>query len=87
MRTLTSSHAYSCCAHSLPSHSTVLVLTQSVDVKAGTGTGSNEHRRRSSVMTLGGAQYLYPKNVLKISKVPEFYMILARKIIKIPEFF
>jgi len=36
--------------------------------------------------TLGGAQNFCPKNVLKISKMPEIYMILARKIIKIPEF-
>jgi len=35
--------------------------------------------------TLGGGQNFCPKKyVLKISKMPEFYMILARKIIKIP---
>jgi len=40
------------------------------------------HRRRSSVNFI----FLTEKYVLKISKMPEFYMILARKIIKIPEF-
>ena len=35
----------------------------------------------------GGAPNFCPKNMyLKISKMPEFYKILARKIIKIPEF-
>jgi len=34
----------------------------------------------------GGTKFLLEKYVLKISKMPEFYMILARKIIKIPEF-
>ena len=34
-----------------------------------------------------GVQIFCPKKyVLKISKMPEFYMILARKVIKIPEF-
>jgi len=36
--------------------------------------------------TLGGTQFLPEIYVLKISKMPEFYIILARKIIKIPEF-
>jgi len=36
--------------------------------------------------TLGGHQIFTRKYVLKISKMAEFYMILARKIIKIPEF-
>jgi len=36
--------------------------------------------------TLGGTQFLPEKYVLKISKMSEFYMILARKNIKIPEF-
>jgi len=36
--------------------------------------------------TLGGTKLLPEKCVLKISKMPEFYMILAGKIIKIPEF-
>ena len=34
--------------------------------------------------TLGGTKFLPEKYVLKISKMPEFYIILARKIIKIP---
>jgi len=34
--------------------------------------------------TSGGTKLLPEKYVLKISKMPEFYMILARKIIKIP---
>jgi len=46
------------------------------------------HRRRSSVnFRGGGTKFLPEKYVLKICKVPEFYMILARKIIKIPEFY
>jgi len=37
--------------------------------------------------TLGGHKiFARKKYVLKISKMPEIYMILARKIIKIPEF-
>jgi len=36
--------------------------------------------------TLRGTKFLSEKYVLKISKMPEFYMILARKIYKIPEF-
>jgi len=36
--------------------------------------------------TLGGTKFLPEKYVLKISKLPEFYMILAQKIIKIPDF-
>jgi len=36
--------------------------------------------------TLGGTKFLPEKYVLKISKMPEFYKILARKIINIPEF-
>jgi len=35
---------------------------------------------------LGGTTFLLEKYTLKISKMPEFYMILARKIIQIPEF-
>jgi len=34
----------------------------------------------------GGTKFLPEKYILKISKMPEFYMILARKIIKVPEF-
>jgi len=34
----------------------------------------------------GGTKFLPEKYVLKISKMPEFYMILAGKIIKISEF-
>jgi len=46
------------------------------------------HRRRSSVkFRRGGTKFLPEKYVLKISKMPEFYMILARKIIKIPNFY
>ena len=36
--------------------------------------------------TLGGTTFLPEKYVWKINKMPEFYMILARKIITIPEF-
>ena len=36
--------------------------------------------------TVGGHNILPEKYVLKIGKMPEFYMLLARKIIKIPEF-
>jgi len=36
--------------------------------------------------TLGGTKFLPEKYILKISKMPELYMTLARKIIKIPEF-
>jgi len=43
------------------------------------------HRRRSSV-NFGGHDMFAPKNVWKIIKVPDIYMILARKNIKIPEF-
>ena len=44
------------------------------------------HRRRSSVNFRGGT-FLPEKYVWKINnKMPEFYMILARKIITIPEF-
>jgi len=35
---------------------------------------------------LGGTKFFPEKYVLKISKMSEFYMIVARKIIKIPEF-
>ena len=34
--------------------------------------------------TLGGTKFLPENYVLKISKMPEFYIILAQKIIKIP---
>jgi len=34
----------------------------------------------------GGHKIFAGKNILKISKMPEFYMILAQKIIKIPKF-
>jgi len=44
-----------------------------------------DHRRRSSV-NFGGTKFLPEKYVWKINKLPEFYMILARKIIKMPEF-
>jgi len=44
------------------------------------------HRRSSSVNFRGGTKFLPEKYLLKISKMPEFYMILARKIIKMPEF-
>jgi len=40
---------------------------------------------RSSVNFRGGTKFLPEKYVLKISKMPEFYMILARKIIKISD--
>jgi len=48
---------------------------------------SIDHRRRSSVNFKGGGgtKFLPEKYVLKISKMPEFYVILARKIIKITE--
>jgi len=36
--------------------------------------------------TLGGTAFLPEKYVRKINKILEFYTILARKIIKIPEF-
>ena len=36
--------------------------------------------------TLGGTKFLPEKYILKINKMPELYMTLARKIIKIPEF-
>jgi len=36
--------------------------------------------------TLGGHDIFARKYVSKINKIPEFYMIPARKIIKIPEF-
>jgi len=36
--------------------------------------------------TLGGTKFFPEKYVLKISKMPKFYMILARKKYKIPEF-
>jgi len=36
--------------------------------------------------TLGGTTFLPEKYVLKINKMPEFYIILARKISKIPKF-
>ena len=39
-----------------------------------------------SQSTLGCTTFLPEKYVSKINKVPEFYMIPARKIIKIPEF-
>jgi len=35
--------------------------------------------------TLGGHKIFARKICIKISKMPEFYIILARKIIKIPE--
>ena len=35
--------------------------------------------------TLGGKTFLPPK-IYMINKIPEFYMILARKISKMPEF-
>jgi len=45
------------------------------------------HRHRSSVnFRGGGTKFLPEKYVSKISKMPEFYMILARKIITIPKF-
>ena len=52
-------------------HSAVLVI----------GVGA-----QSTFFLGGGTKFLPEKYVLKISKMPEFYMILARKIIKIPEF-
>ena len=36
--------------------------------------------------TLGGKTFLPEKYVWKINKMPEFYIIFARKISKIPEF-
>ena len=44
------------------------------------------HRRRNSVNFRGGYKIFARKYVLKISKMSEFYMILARKIIIISEF-
>ena len=55
-------------------------------------TGVSHSQRRNAIIgvgaqsTLGGTTFLPEKYVLKISKMPEFYMILARKSIKIPEF-
>jgi len=42
---------------------------------------------RGAQSTLGGMTFLPEKYVWKINKMPEFYMILARKINKIPEFY
>jgi len=39
-----------------------------------------------AVNVKGGTKFLPDKYVLKISKMPELYMILARTYIKIPEF-
>jgi len=47
---------------------------------------SDCHRRKSLVNFRGGTKFLPEKFLLKISKMPEFYKILARKISKIPEF-
>jgi len=44
------------------------------------------HRRRSSVNFRRARHFCPKKYVWKIYKMPEFYIILARKIIKIPEF-
>ena len=45
------------------------------------------HRRRSLVNLRGGARHFCPKKyVWKMTTVPKFYMILARKINKFPEF-
>ena len=49
-------------------------------------TNRHTHRRRSSV-NFRGHDIFTGKNVWKIIKMPEFYMILARKINKIPEFY
>ena len=38
------------------------------------------HRRIGAQSTLGGTQFLPEKYVLKVSKMPEFYIIIARKI-------
>jgi len=46
-----------------------------------------DHRRRSSV-NFEGARHFCPKTYAwKIDKMPEFYMIFARKNNKIPEFY
>ena len=45
------------------------------------------HRRGSSVNFRGARHFCPKKYVWKIDKMPEFYMILAGKIIKIREFF
>ena len=45
-----------------------------------------QYRRRSSVNFRRGTTFLHEKYVWNIIKMPEFYMILARKIIKISEF-
>jgi len=37
--------------------------------------------------TLGGTKFLPEKYVLKINKMPEFYMTLARKVSKYPNFY
>jgi len=38
--------------------------------------------------TLGGSKTFLPENIcIKINKMPEFYMIFARKINKMPEFY
>ena len=44
------------------------------------------HRRMSSV-NFRGRTFLPEKYAWKINKMPEFFMFLARKIIKIPEFY
>jgi len=44
------------------------------------------HRRRSSVNFRGHDIFARKKYAWNINKMPEFYMILARKIRKIPEF-
>ena len=48
-------------------------------------TMQRQHRRRNS-LNLRGHDILSENYVWKINKLPEFYMILVRKIIKIPEF-
>jgi len=47
---------------------------------------AQDHTVVGAHSTLGGTKFLPEKYVLKISQMPEFYMSLAQKIIKIPEF-
>ena len=44
------------------------------------------HVRIGAQSTLGGTKFLPEKYVLKISKMLEFYTLLAQKIVKISEF-
>ena len=46
-----------------------------------------DRRRRSSVNLRAAQHFLREKYVWKINKMPDFYVILARKISKMPEFY